>query len=170
MSFSFVKNSANNQTIEETQLVLTYELGKIFECLYDTRETSGCIAHARTELADFISMSRMLCEQANWDYDDMIVGSKDLFINNKEQILAKMYILVGKVIHGLHYKKRFNEYRGDNPELCMQVLVDQTCRLCSLLKLDFWETLELGEKRYVERMRDLVNIGVKSQLKKQYRS
>ena len=168
MSFGFIKNSANNQTVEETQLVLTYELGKVFECLYDKRELSGYREFAKTEIADFISMSRMLCEQVGWDYDIMITAKSNIFDNTREQLLAKMQILVGKIIHGLHYKKRFNEYRGDDPEMCMQCLADQTRWLCNVMKFDFWETLELGEKRYIERMRDLLTTGVKEQLKEEF--
>ena len=170
MSFSFVKNSVNPQTVEETQLVLVYELGRIFECLYDMRELSVYREFARTELADFISMSRMLCEQVGWDYDSMLTTRLNIFVNTREQILAKMQILVGKTIRGLHYMKRFSNCRGDSPELSMGCLVDQTRWLCGLLDFDFWEVLELGEKRYIERMRDLVSNGVKEQLKKEFRS
>ena len=168
MSFSFVKNSANNQTIEETQLVMVYELGKIFECLFDKRELSGYREFAMTELADFISMSRMLCEQVSWDYNSMLATKIYTFGYTREQLLAKMQVCVGKVIRGLHYKKRFDDYRGDSPDLCMQSLVDQTRRLCGLLDCDFWEVLELGEKRYVERMQDLQRNGIKEQLKTEY--
>ena len=169
MSYSFVKNSANNQIVEETQLIMVYELGKVFECLYDKRELSGYREFARTELADFISMSRMLCEQVGWNYDNMITSNSNIFVNTREQLLAKMQILLGKIIRGLHYKKRFDDYRGDSPDICMQCLVDQTRWLCGLLLFDFWEVVELGELRYIERMHDLMSNGIKSQLKEEFR-
>lgn len=110
MSFSFVRNSANNQTPDETLLVATYELGKVIECNhYEKRYggeslnliRKGYSDHGKTEMSDLISMIRMYCELKKWDY---------------------------------------------------------------------YELQELGEKRYTERMRDLVKNGIKSELKAELRN
>ncbi len=169
MNFSFVKASANDQTIEETQLVLVYELSRIFECLYETRDLTGLAAFAKTELADYISMCRMLCEQVPWSFDRMTEHLEEpIFKMSKEVILAKMQILMGKTIRGLHYYKRFHEYRGDSPELCMTTLVTQIHYLCRCMGWRFFELVDLGEQRYKERMDDLKKNGVKECLRKEY--
>ena len=100
--FSFTKYSANNQTPDETLLVLSYELGEVIKCHHYFKRygTTGYKDHGKTEMADVISMVRMYCEQEGWD---------------------------------------------------------------------FYELMDIGEKKYTERMRDLVKNGIKSQLKEELR-
>ena len=108
MSFSFVRNSVNPQTVDETLHVATYELGKIIECHHyekrfgpDRVVAKGYQDHGKTEMADLISMLRMYCEQKDWN---------------------------------------------------------------------FFVLYELGESRYVERMKDLIKEGKQEQLKMEFRS
>lgn len=104
--FSFVANSANNQTPDETLLVATYELGKIIECNhYEKRygaeriESKGFNDHGKTEVADLISMIRMYCEQKGWNYNELeVMGEsryvsrmRDLVNTGKKEQLKKEY-------------------------------------------------------------------------------
>ncbi len=170
--FSFVDRSVNPQTPEETQLVMVYELGKLFECLYGTRLTlPGYREHAQTELADYVSMCRMLSEQEGWDFDVMTehLSGGIVYGHNSEELLAKMMVLTGKLVRALHYMKRFNEPRGDSPSLCMESIIRQVYHLCDVLKYDFWDVCDLGVERYKERMTDLQRHGVNETLKKEFR-
>lgn len=170
MSYSFVESSANNQTLEETQLVLTYELGRIFNCLYNVRDLVGYDTFGRTEMSDFISMMRMLCEQKSWNYELLMKEATSLPSRyDYNGVLAKMMIALGKLIRGLHYVKRFNDPRGDDPLIAIVELLRWSRQLCLSLHWDYWQLQDLGELRYEERMQDLRANGISTGLKLEYR-
>lgn len=169
-SYSFVKNSANDQTVEETQLVLVYELGKLFECLHNYVESTKLKAFAQTELADLVSMCRMLCEQKHWDFDTMC---EDDFWPSRSytpiELLCWMQIQLSRMIRGNHYLKRFGKFRGVDPRDAMKDLIFWVQYLCEQMQWDFRDTCRLGEQRYEERMRDLREDGLNNRLKKECR-
>jgi hypothetical protein len=167
MTYSFVKSSANNQTVEETQLVMTYELGGLFECLYIDKDDRGYKSFAQSELADYISMCRMLCEQVAWDFDAMANNDNSLRPATRQIVLARMMMSMSKMVRGLHYLKRFGAPKDRNPQEYMHKLIQEVQHLCLYMDLSFEEICTLGEQRYEERMHDLHTIGIKSQLKKE---
>jgi hypothetical protein len=172
MAYSFVKASANNQTPDETQLVMVYELGRIFDCLLNrgAEDFKAFKAFAQTETADFISMCRMLCEQKGWDfevlaYDDTGV---EVILPRSEQ-LARIYVALSKVVRGNFYIKRFGKPRNEDPEASMRVVIHWTKMLCNNMDWDFEEVRAIGESKYEERMRDLRETGLNTQLKPEFR-
>ena len=169
MSYSFVKNSANDQTPQETQLIMTYELARLMDCMQTPYV--GYVEHAKTETADFMSMCRMLCEQETWDFEYMYDKAFDSLRGDFTEavLIDKMYIAMGKMIRGLMYINRFGEPRGDLPVQSMQIVINWLRCFCKYMTWDFWMIYELGERRFVERMRDLAKTGVESRLKPQYR-
>lgn len=166
MSFSFLKNSVTPQTPEETLNIWTYELAKVFECFYHLPTFSP--GYTQTELADITAMMRLFCEQ-----EDLIAiqegGELQRFTDYREG-LACLYIALGQVVQYYHYSKRFgaNSTKGSVQEAIYKF--DDT--LNSFCHYNFWsylELLELGEKRYIERMQDLIAKGKQSQLKSEFR-
>lgn len=174
MSFSFVKASANNQTLDETLNVWTYELSKIYDLLFDfklfndTPIKDATVTMARTEMADYLSMTRMTCEQADINFDSLYEQEDKRSIAPLNIKLGRLFINHGLTIRGLHYIKRFNDCRGDNPQEKLKEVINYCRLICTDFNWNFWELYDLGESRYKERMRDLIKTGIKSQLKKEY--
>ena len=170
MTYSFVEASANNQTVDETELVLVYELGRIFDCLLNREgDLKAFKAFAKAETADFISMSRMLCEQMSWDFN-AVYGDDDVeYMLQGSESLSRIFIALSKVIRGNFYVKRFGNARNEDPEESMKVIIQWVKRLCRSMGWEFWELVQLGEERYEERMKDLRECGINSRLKPKYR-
>jgi hypothetical protein len=163
MSFSFVEKSANNQTPPETLNIMTYELAMVFSLVNRSNKNSDLSMFIKTEVADFVSMTRMFCEQTGLLF-------KDIDTNKKDDLSAgRIFIALGYVIQRYHYKKRFGEYseKGD-PQESINILCDYIYSLCLEYHWNYFEVMELGEKRYIDRMRDLVTNGIKSELKKEH--
>lgn len=89
-TFSFVGNSVNPQTPEQTLLVLTYELGKVIEYNYKARVYGVvgyyCDANQRKEMADLISMARMYCQQKGWDFEELMRLGEEAYLERMEDI------------------------------------------------------------------------------------
>lgn len=92
-NFSFVKESANDQSKEDTLLVATYELGKIIQCHHyskrfgiDRIEKMGYKAYGKTEMADLISMLRMYCEQQEWDYNELLKIGEERYVERMDDL------------------------------------------------------------------------------------
>ncbi len=171
VTYSFVKASANVQTKDETQLVLVYELGRIYDCLLNRQgDMKGFIAFAQSETADFISMQRMLCEQEGWDFDVLASddGGPEIVIPRSEQ-LARIFVALAKVVRGNFYIKRFGKPRNEDPETSMRVVIHWTKLLCKNMGWDFEEVKSIGESKYEERMKDLREQGLNDQLKPEFR-
>lgn len=167
MAFSFVKNSANYQTVDETEHVMTYELAKVFECMFDDIDLKAKDIFGMTEVADFISMIRMFCEQQSWDFESMVGGEVPSSMARKD-ILSNTFVNLGKMIRGVHYYKRFHNYRGLEPQTSMILVISNIRKLCYYMKWSFDDLVKMGEERYAERMDDLKTIGVNKYLKKEY--
>lgn len=105
-NFSFIEESANNQTKEDTLLIATYELGKIIQCYHyskrfgiDRIEKMSYKAYGKTEMADLISMLRMYCEQQEWNYEELLEMGEERYIermndlknNGKKEQLKENY-------------------------------------------------------------------------------
>ena len=88
--FSFVKNSANTQSKEQTLLVLTYELGKLIEYNHKANIYGAtgyyCDANQQKEASDIISMLRMYCEQKGWNFEDLIKLGEEAYMDRMNDI------------------------------------------------------------------------------------
>lgn len=88
--FSFVRNSANVQTPEQTLQILTYELGKVIEYNHKAHVYGATSyysdANQQREMSDLISMSRMYCEQKEWDYDKLMMLGEEVYLDRMEDI------------------------------------------------------------------------------------
>ena len=163
MSFSFVEKSANTIEIDETLNIMTYELAMIFVLTSKKEKDLDISGFLKTEVSDFVSMCRMFCEQTGLQF-------KELNLNRKEDLSAgRLFISLGYVVQRYHYKKRFGDYseKGD-PQESIDILCDYIYSLCLTYKWDYFDIMEVGEKRYLARMNDLVTNGIKTELKKEY--
>jgi hypothetical protein len=88
--FSFVEESANNQTRDETLRVLTYEVGDMNKCLhYASRypnERNGYLPELKKATTQAISMLRMFCEQSGWNFDDLASFGEDDYLDKMQDI------------------------------------------------------------------------------------
>lgn len=167
MTYSFVAKSANYQTPDETQAVLTYQLSKVFDCLYGRESETGFRSFASTEFADMTAMCRMLCEQEKYDFEKLCFNPEPREWS-VDTILAKLFIALGKVVQRRHYIKRFGVSRHGKPEDAMHELTQLMRHLCYHMNWDFWELCDMGESRYEERMKDLRENGLNQFLKPEY--
>jgi NTP pyrophosphatase (non-canonical NTP hydrolase) len=73
-SFSFIAESANDQTPDETLMIMTYELGMVVrQHMYAKRYgKEGHFEDQFVELGDVISMARMFCEQNGKSFEAVI--------------------------------------------------------------------------------------------------
>jgi len=89
-NFSFVETSANEQTPEETLLVMTYELGKVIEYNHKAGVygPSGYYSDSnqRKEMSDLISMCRMYCEQKGWSFEGLMRYGEECYLERMEDI------------------------------------------------------------------------------------
>ena len=88
MSFSFVEESTNIQTQEETLLMLAYNLGSVAENFirakrYDER---GYESDMHAGLADVASMVRMFCEQKGWDFEELLRFGEQHYLERQEDL------------------------------------------------------------------------------------
>ena len=91
MNFSFVQNSANSQTPEQTLLVATYELGKVIEYqhkarVYGPKGVYYCEENQKKEMADHVSMCRMYCEQRGWDFEELMKLGEEAYLERMQDI------------------------------------------------------------------------------------
>ena len=89
--FSFVENSANPQTLEQTLLVGTYEWVRLIEYqhksrVYGPKEVYYCEENQKKEMADHISMCRMYCEQRGWDFEGLMKFGEEAYLERMEDI------------------------------------------------------------------------------------
>lgn len=89
-AFSFVLNSANVQTPEQTLLILTYELGKVIEYNHKAYVYGAASyysdANQQREMSDLISMGRMYCEQKGWNYDKLMTLGEEAYLERMKDI------------------------------------------------------------------------------------
>jgi hypothetical protein len=157
VSFSFVKEDVTHQTADETQAILTYELSKVFDCLYHQDGDKAADLMAQTEFADTISMTRMLCEQSLVDFNEYAFAPA-VTLDSTHKLLALSFISLGNVIQRRHYTKRFGFAKQGDTESTIGQFIRSLRVLAQHLKWDFWALSDLGEKRYIERMKDLRGI------------
>lgn len=169
MSYSFVANSVTVQTPDETKDILHYELIMLIVAL----EQPHGEEFGYTEFADVTAMLRMYAEQKVWVFDDFFPNQLSSLYNvhdSKNKELHDIPIVFGKFVQANHYYKRFGEFsQKGHPTEHFAELIKHLLVLCKCMDWDFWEACSLGEKRYAERMRDLVNNGIKDQLKTEFR-
>lgn len=175
MAFSFVKLSVNPQTTDETIHVMTYELGQIMDTLdnYDKSIVEiklGKKECSKTDIADFISMIRMYCEQQEINYTLLVpVTVESMGIEKHiDIILHQIFIKLAKTIRAYHYFKRFGVWRHGKDSEFLQEVIFWARLLCNKLGFDYWELQDMGESKYKDRMKDLKDNGIKSKLKKEY--
>jgi len=105
--FSFVKESANEQSPNETLRVLTYEVGDMNKSVHYASRYSGVrngyMVDLKKTTAQAISMLRMFVEQQNWDFEELAsLGEEDYL--EKMQDLRK---------YGLQERLKKREERGE---------------------------------------------------------
>lgn len=88
--FSFVVNSVGPQTLEETLMMLTYELGKVIEYYHKAKRygASGYYSedNQKKEMSDLISMVRMYCEQRVWDFNELMRLGEQAYLERVDDI------------------------------------------------------------------------------------
>jgi hypothetical protein len=96
--FDFVKTSVNPQTVDETLMVATYELGKVIECHHYTKRygidsstliIKGYKNHGKSEVADLISMIRMYCQQQDWNYEELVELGEERYKERMDDLKLK---------------------------------------------------------------------------------
>lgn len=91
MTFSFVENSANFLTPEQTLLVATYELGRLIEYqhkarVYGPQEVYYCEENQKKEASDLISMIRMYCEQRGWSFEELMKFGEESYLDRMKDV------------------------------------------------------------------------------------
>lgn len=88
--FSFVRNSANNQTPMETLRVLTYEVGDMNKAIhYAERYPEARNAYQpelRMAACQAFCMLRMFCEQQGWSVDDLFALGEENYMEKMQDI------------------------------------------------------------------------------------
>jgi hypothetical protein len=86
--FSFLENSVNNQTEEETLLVLTYELGQVIKLHHYSKRygETGYQEDMKCEMGDILSMCRMFCEQRKWNFEELIKLGEEHYIERMDDL------------------------------------------------------------------------------------
>ena len=71
--FSFITLAVGPQSMEQTLLIMTYELGKLIEYFHKANRYGKTAyysdANQQKEMSDLISMVRYYCEQKGWDFE-----------------------------------------------------------------------------------------------------
>ena len=164
MAFSFVENSVNPLTADQTQSVLIYELGALEDSLFSREKQPDYQTYGKTELSDCICMCRMLCEQESWSYNEINFYYPEPYIdffNLYHQIRSSSC----KLVQQRHYHRVFGDYSRGTPFDSMTILLHWLYTLCEKMGWNYWEIQDMGEKRYKQRMKDIIEHGVKSKLK-----
>lgn len=90
MSKFFTEHNVNpKQTPERTLGILTYELGRVFENLLKADvygKPQAYLGDARYEMSDLISMTRLLCEQMDWDFEELKILGEERYLARMEDI------------------------------------------------------------------------------------
>jgi hypothetical protein len=74
-NFSFVEESANNQTPERTLMIMVYELGKVIENYLKSQiygVPQAYLGDLKLEASDLLSMYRMFIEQMDWPLEELM--------------------------------------------------------------------------------------------------
>ena len=105
--FSFVNESANNQTPDETLRVLTYEVGDMNKAVhYAARYPADRNAYQpelKNAAMQAISMLRMFCEQKGWKFDNLMRDGEINYLEKMDDIRR----------HGLVETLKKREDRGE---------------------------------------------------------
>ena len=88
MTFSFVENSVNDQTPDETLHVMTYNLGGVVECHHKGKRYGehGLHGFAKKQMSDLISMARFYCEQKGWDFEELMKLGEEGYLERMEDL------------------------------------------------------------------------------------
>jgi len=90
MSFSFVDNSVNEQTSEQTLLIMVYVLGKVIEYSHKARVYGATGYYSdenqQKEMSDLISMYRMYCEQKGWNFEALMKLGEECYLERMEDL------------------------------------------------------------------------------------
>ena len=88
--FSFKKHAVGYQSMEQTLLILTYELGKLIEYNHKANIYGATAyysdANQQKEMSDLISMARYYCEQKEWDFDQLKCLGEECYLERMEDI------------------------------------------------------------------------------------
>jgi hypothetical protein len=88
--FSFVKESANNQTLDETLRILTYEVGDMNKCLhYEShypKERNAYQPELKKATSQSITMLRMFCEQRGWNFDELATFGEEDYLGKMDDL------------------------------------------------------------------------------------
>ncbi len=86
--FSFIRNSANQQTRDETLLVATYELGSLIKCHHYMKRygPQGYMPNAKGEMSDLISMLRMYSEQMEWNFSQLMKDGEERYMERMDDL------------------------------------------------------------------------------------
>lgn len=145
MSFSFAKRAVGYQSVEQTLLIMTYELGKVIEYNHKARIYGATAyysdANQQKEMSDFISMLRYYCEMKQWPYDVQLSEVKES--QSIEELLIRMVRCVGDLT-----------LTNVVPDLVGYIM-----QYCATKSWDYKQLEALGEQGYLERMEDILQYG-----------
>jgi hypothetical protein len=109
----------------------------------------------------------MLCEQECWYYEGMLPEKSQRI--HYSIAFTMMHIAMGNIIQRRHYHNRFGGFPKGNPKDAMEDLIIAIWNLVHAMNWSYYELEALGEERYKDRMRDLVEHGINDKLKEEYR-
>ena len=69
-----------------TAHVMTYELGDLVKGLVYSLYSKGHAEEARIALADLVTMSRLLAEQKDWDWEELLADGEERFQYRMKEI------------------------------------------------------------------------------------
>ena len=86
--FSFLETSATPQTLDETLMILTYELGKVIYCYHYAKRygPKSYEALMKQNMQNVISMSRMVCEHKGWDYEALKLAGEEHYAERQADL------------------------------------------------------------------------------------
>ena len=89
-AFSFTKESATDQSPEETQAIMSYELGHVIEYHLKAKRYGESVYYSnknqQKEMSDLISMCRYYCEQKGWDFEVLCSLGEQAYLDRMEDI------------------------------------------------------------------------------------
>jgi hypothetical protein len=159
MSFSFIENSVKPQTPDRTLNIWAYELAEVFKSFNE-----GSKVYAKSELADVSAMALLFQEQTESMFPDLCGkrALKELCITDLLYGLSLLYTAFGDVCHAYVHAQVFGKKTTkDSVENAIIAFFHVLYKFCDFCEWDYYELIKLGEKRYLERMQDIVKNGVK---------
>ena len=153
MAFSFLKSSVTEQTPDRTLAIWSYELAKVFTCLNTDRSIDGLV-YARSELADVAAMALLFGEQV--EHEACAKAVRTTPISSVQDGLNRLYEALGQVCQSYVHSEVLGAHSTKEPvNTALTCFYKELYLFCRFYNWDYYELLELGEKRYMDRMNDI---------------